>query len=137
MAVAGVEADQQGAVLKQNRRFPAHELPETQKLGLVGTSPHQDAAAVLGFRRRFASGDYLHGGRASFVSGAAIRCQQKHNTDTGYTGDKVGATMHYLKQQLPRIAHSTPYVLARDLRQHLENKVFHAIHAKVTGEPNG
>lgn len=36
-----------------------------------------------------------------------------------------------------RISHLTPYVLARDLRQHLENKVFHAIHAKVTGEPNG
>jgi hypothetical protein len=30
-----------------------------------------------------------------------------------------------------------PSVLARDLRQHLESKGFHAVHAKMTREPDG
>ena len=36
-----------------------------------------------------------------------------------------------------RMPHLDTHTSARDLRQALKDKGFHAIHAKLTGEPNG
>ena len=44
------------------------------------------------------------------------------------------ATLH---KQLTRIPHLTSHTLAHDLRQALQYKGFYAIHAKLTGKPNG
>ena len=42
-----------------------------------------------------------------------------------------------MRSEVARIPHLTPSTLSRDLRQYPGNKVFHAIHAKVTGETMG
>jgi len=58
-------------------------------------------------------------------------------SDGKLNGKPVVTQSLALQELFARISHLTPYVLARDLRQYLENKVFHAFHVNVTGEPDG